>query len=116
MSDLCDDAFSSDEWSDYEYEEEDNNACFEGHNEYSRLARKVIDIYITRCNNDNWRKPHSGFDITYRRCLGHFFARIDTCKRKYGNFIFECFNNNIYWSKISLIVEDVVIDFSTLKL
>ena len=114
MSHLCDNAVSSDDKSDFESVEEDNDADYEGGDEYSRLVRKVSDIQITRCNKENGRKQCSGFVITCRQHLGHFFAWMGTHKRKHGKCTVECHNKNIHWSDLNLILEDVVVDFSTL--
>ena len=114
MSDLRDIAVSSDEESDFESEEENNNAAFEGDDECVRLVRKLSDICIIRCNKENGIKPCRGFEITCSRCLGHFFTWMVTYKKKHGKYIVECHSNNIHWSKLNLIVEDVVVDFSLL--
>ena len=95
-SDLCYHDVSSDEENDYDYEEEDNNPDFEEDRKCSQSVKKVTDSYITKYNEDNGRKPHSGFDNTYRRCLSHFFAWMGTYKRKYGKCIVEFFNNSIH--------------------
>ena len=76
MSDLCDNAVSSDDESDCESEKEDDNAACEGDDECGESMKIVSDICISRCNKDNGRKEHSGFDIARLRHLGHFF-RLD---------------------------------------
>ena len=111
MNNFGDNAVSSDDEIDYESENEDTNVACEENHECGKLVKIITDIYIAKCNTENGRKEYSGFDITYRRYLGHFFAWLGTHKRKYGKCIVECHSKNIHWSKLDLIVEDAVVDF-----
>ena len=96
MSNLCDNAVSSEDESDYESEKEDDNADCEGDDEHGELVRILSDVCIARCDKDNGRKECSGFDITCRRYLGHFFSWMGKHKRKHGKYIVECHSKNIH--------------------
>ena len=89
MSKFCDNAASSDDGMDYESENGNNNVYCEEDDECGKLVRIVSDINIARCNTDDGRKEHSGFDISCRRHLGHFFAwkGTHTKKRKMHSWI-----------------------------